>query len=213
MKTKEKLNSMEVDNAIVNAIQNGTQSEKDLAFSKLFKKYKVGVLFNLNKALSFDEETSKDLMMDVFTKVHSSFHSYNVNEGALSTWIYRITKNTLIDFKRKQKYEVLRIDTLSGNKNEESEGRVTQFQIEDTSINNSAIDIMIRDERAVALKKALRAIKKENVRTAITLFYFFGLSYAEICVQMNEVESNVKAYIFRGKKELKAVLDSNGFNF
>jgi len=213
MKVKEKVSSVELDKEIANAIQNGTQLEKDLAFSKLFKKYKNGILFNLNKALFFDEETSKDLMMDVFTKIHSSFHSYNPDEGALSTWIYRITKNTLIDHKRRAKYEVLRIDNLSGNNNEESEGRITQFQIEDTSINNSAIDIMIREERAVALKKALRSIKKENVRTAITLFYFFGLSYAEICVQMNEVESNIKAYIFRGKKELKAVLDNNGFNF
>lgn len=213
MKTKEKLNSVEVDREIANAIQNGTKSEKDLAFSKLFKKYKTTVLFNLNKALFFDEETAKDLMMDVFAKVYSSFDSYKIDEGALSTWIYRVTKNTLIDFKRRQKYEVLRMDNLSGNKNEESEGRVTQFQIEDTSINNSAIDIMIKDERALALKKALRSIKREKVRTAITLFYFFGLSYAEICMQMNETESTIKIYIFRGKKELKAVLDNDGFNF
>ena len=213
MKVKEKVDSVELDNEIVNAIQNGTQAEKDLAFSKLFKKYKNGIFFNLNKALFFDEETAKDLMMDVFIKIHSSFNSYKPNEGALSTWIYKITKNTLIDYKRREKYEVFRIDNLAVKNSDDNESQNAVFQIEDKSINNNAIDLIIKEERASSIKEAIRSIKKEKVRTAITLFYFFGFSYAEICVKMNEPESNVKAFIFRGKKELKVVLDKKGFNF
>lgn len=211
--TKQKLTSSELDNKIVSMIQNGTASEKEEGFTLLFNKYKNPILIGLNKSLNFDTETANDLMMDVFTKIHLKFDSYSEKEGALSTWIYNISKNTLIDHRRKDKYNVFSLDSLSNKTSNDDDEKSISFQLEDKSDSNDSFDLLVRDERASALIIALNKIKRDEVRKAVVLYFFEEKSYKEISLELNTSESQVKSFLHRGKKELKDLLGQDGFSF
>lgn len=213
MKTaKQKSTSTELDNKIVAMIQNGSASEKEEGFTLLFNKYKNSILFGLNKSLNFDSETANDLMMDVFTKIHLKFDSYSTQEGALSTWIFNITKNTLIDHKRKEKYSVLSLDSLSNKTSNDNDEIVNNFQVEDKSDSNDSFDLLVRDERATALIIALNKIKRDEVRKALILSFFEEKTYKEIALELGVAEHQVKVFLHRGKKELKDLLEDRGFS-
>lgn len=213
MKTaKQKATSTELDNKIVAMIQNGSASEKEEGFTLLFNKYKNSILFGLNKSLNFDAETANDLMMDVFTKIHLKFDSYSTQEGALSTWVFNIAKNTLIDHKRKEKYNILSLDNLLHVKTNVSDENEKFFQLKDESNSNDSFDLLVRDERATALIIALNKIKRDEVRKALVLSFFEEKTYKEIALELGIAEHQVKVFLHRGKKELKDLLEDDGFN-
>lgn len=211
--TSQKLTSAELDNKIVAMIQNGSASEKEEGFALLFNKYKNSILIGLNKSLNFDSETANDLMMDVFTKIHLKFDSYSEKEGALSTWIFNISKNTLIDHKRKDKYNVLSLDSLSSKTSKDDDENTSTFQLEDKSESNNGFSVLVRDERASALIIALNKIKRDEVRNALVLCFFEEKSYKEIALELGVAEHQVKVFLHRGKKELKELLGDDGFSF
>lgn len=207
---KEKLTSAELDSKIVSMIQNGSASEKEEGFALLFNKYKSQIFFNLSKSLRFDSETASDLMMDVFTKIHLKFDTYKKEEFALSTWVFTITKNTLIDHVKKEKYnkDVLSLDSFVKDSSDDDNSKRTH-DVEDKSISNDSLSLLIRDERAKSLVVALNNIKRDEVRKALVLFYFEEKNYKEISLELNITESKVKIFLFRGKAELKSILGEN----
>lgn len=199
--TKEKLTSAELDNKIVSMIQNGSASEREEGFALLFNKYKNSILFKLNKSLNFDSETANDLMMEVFTKIHLKLSLYSSAEAALSTWIFTITKNTLIDHIKKEKnHAASSLDSFVGD----------VYLIDET---NNSLNLMVRDERANSLAVALNKIKRDDVRNTLLLYYFEEKSYKEISLDLGIAEHQVKVFLHRGKKELKVLLEEDDFNF
>lgn len=212
---KEKLTSAELDRKIVSMIQNGSSFEKEAGFTLLFNKYKSHIFFKLNKSLRFDSDTANDLMMDVFTKIHLKFDTYKKEEFALSTWVFTITKNTLIDHIKKEKYnsEVLRLDSLVSKESLGEDQTRKTFEIEDKSETNNSLNSLVRDERASALIIALNKIKRDEVRKALVLYYFEEKTYKEISLELEIAESQVKGFLHRGKKELKELLEDEDFNF
>jgi RNA polymerase sigma-70 factor (ECF subfamily) len=212
-KTKEKLTSAEFDNKVVSMIRNGSSAEKEEGFSLLFNKYKKGILFKLSSSLKFDMETANDLLMDVFTKVYLKIDLYSQEEGALSTWIYTITKNTLLDHFSKEKYnsQVLSLDSFILKDSDDSLnfGSKKTGDIEDDSIKNNSLDLMVRDERAKALVVALNKIKRDEVRKVLILFYFEEKNYKEISSELNITKSQIKIFLYRGKAELRNILGAD----
>lgn len=199
--TKEKLTSAELDNKIVAMIQNGSAAEKEEGFALLFNKYKNLILFKLNKSLNFDTETANDLMMEVFTKIHLKLDLYSSKEAALSTWIFTITKNTLIDHVKKEKNNgALSLDSFVGD----------VYLFDET---NNSLNALVREERANALTTALNKIKRDDVRKALVLCYFEEKSYKEISLELGIAEHQVKVFLHRGKKELKVLLEDEDFSF
>lgn len=57
----------------------------------------------LSHDFHFSEQDAEDVALDAMVKVHKSVTQFNPRGGAkLSTWIFRVTKNTAIDFTRSQ---------------------------------------------------------------------------------------------------------------
>ena len=209
---KEKETSAELSNQILSMIKLGSKAEKEAGFELLFKKFKPRVFNFFNKALFSDGETSKDLMIEVFMKVHINIDSYSAEKAALSTWIYKISKNVLIDhFRSRANNETLSIDSLFDNaKNNDSDANVPPFQIADNNANDSS-ELLIREERVLELLNALNKLKREDYRKALTLFYFEEKSYKEISDEMNISNSSLKVLLHRAKISLRVILDRQGF--
>ena len=213
--TQQKLTSIEVDNKIVAMIQSGSAAEKEEGFALLFNKYKASISLKLSKSLKFDSETANDLMMEVFTKIHLKLDLYSSKEGALSTWIYTITKNTLIDHVKKDKNnnDTLSLDSFVTKDSSGDNETNKTFEVEDKSDLGNGFNLLNRDERSTALVIALNKIKRDEVRNTLVLYYFEEKSYKEISLELEIAEHQVKVFLHRGKKELKSLLEDEGFIF
>lgn len=55
-----------------------------------------------------DTEIAKDILQEVFIKIHKNKNSLKENEK-ISSWVYQITRNTIIDYYRKKKNNKLQI--------------------------------------------------------------------------------------------------------
>ena len=213
--TQQKSTSIEVDNKIVAMIQRGSAAEKEEGFALLFNKYKASISIKLSRSLNFDSETANDLMMEVFTKIHLKLDLYSSKEGALSTWIYTITKNTLIDHIKKDKNnnDTLSLDSFVTKDSSGDNETNKTFEVEDKSDLGNGFNLLNRDERSTALVIALNKIKRDEVRNTLVLYYFEDKSYKEISLELEIAEHQVKVFLHRGKKELKSLLEEDGFIF
>lgn len=68
-------------------------------------------LFNfINKRVN-DTNVSKDILQDVFIKIHLKLKTLSDNDK-LASWVYQITRNSILDHFRKQKTKVPLTDNL-----------------------------------------------------------------------------------------------------
>ena len=68
-------------------------------------------LFNfINKRVN-DKEASNDILQDVFIKIHLKLNTLS-DKDKLASWIYQITRNSILDYFRKQKNKVPLSDNL-----------------------------------------------------------------------------------------------------
>lgn len=68
-------------------------------------------LFNfINKRVN-DKDASNDILQDVFIKIHLKLKTLS-NQDKLASWVYQITRNSILDYFRKQKNKVPLSDNL-----------------------------------------------------------------------------------------------------
>jgi RNA polymerase sigma factor (sigma-70 family) len=199
---KVEVSAIDQDKALALIIKSGSESEKQAAFAKLFAKFKPGVLQKMAIGVRFNTEVAKDLMMDIFTKIHLNFESYNPNEAALSTWIYTIANNRLIDYKRAERYEVLSIEELNVKGGEDKDDASFSFQIADKSNMGNGFNEIVKQERAEMIINAVNSIKNKTVREVIKLRYLEDLDYDKIVELTGLPKGSIKAYVNRGRAEI-----------
>ncbi len=128
-------------------------------------------------------DVSRDVVQDTFEKVWLKRDS--INNEKIKSYLFTTAYNRLIDVVRKEKYQedVDRIDYYK------SESPIKNMDLQ--TILHNALDQL-----------------PEIQRTVILLRDYEGYDYAEIGEITNLSESQVKVYIFRGRKKLKQILVS-----
>jgi RNA polymerase sigma-70 factor (ECF subfamily) len=58
-----------------------------------------------------DKQASKDIYQEVFLKVQTKIHQLK-HTSKLTSWVYQITRNSIIDYFRKVKHKDISIDNL-----------------------------------------------------------------------------------------------------
>lgn len=114
---------------------------------------------------------AEDLAEDVFLKVYSKLDTFDETKASISTWIYRIAQNTLIDYFRTRKVYSEVPEDIS----EESE-------IDDELLNNETMD---------ALADALSELPQRD-RDLIILHYYHNLTLKEAAARLGMSYSNAK---------------------
>ena len=106
----------------------------------------------------------EDLTSDVFVKVYEKLETFDGEKASVSTWVYTITRNTVIDFYRTNKtYEELPETLVSGDSVDEN---------------------VIREESLSELCDALESLD-ERSRDLIIFRYYKGLTLKEIAKKMS----------------------------
>lgn len=208
-KEARKAEQVAKDKACVIAMQTGTKQEAQKAFNQLYKRYKDPIFFEVMRFVKLNKEVSDDLVQEVFVKVFEKIHTYDFSV-VFSTWLYNVSKNHTIDYVRKNKYEVLSIETLRSDFGGDEESSISEisFQLEDRSAD--ILNGVVREQRAKMVLDALNnGVKSEEAKQIVSLIFLEGLPYEKVAEQVNMPLGTIKALMFRAKGEMKEYIDKN----
>ncbi len=151
------------------------------AFEKLYnmfspKVYRIAFMYAGNR------EEADEITSDVFVKIWRSASRFKW-DSSLSTWIYRITVNTAIDYKKKKRLNLEELKEASfTHKNEERD---------------FLKDALVQD--------ALMKLPPKQ-RIAIILTQIEGYSYKETSQIMSKSVKAIESLVQRGKSNLRKLL-------
>ena len=181
------------DLALVRRVKKGEYA----AFDLLVLKYQSRAIAIATKYVK-DLHLAEDIAQESFFKAYKSINTFR-EESAFYTWLYRITANTAINYlsSKKRKSELLESD-LSNREGE-------AMDIFNIPGGESPEDILnanfLREEILINLGKL-----PEEIRTAVTLREFEGLSYEEIANIIDCPLGTVRSRIFRGRELLQETI-------
>ena len=167
----------------------------DKSFEALVRKYEKLVSTCVYSVVGNAEDVL-DVSQEVFLKVYKSLNSFK-GDSEFSTWLYRIAKNTALDFVRKRKANTVSIDS-SG---EESEG----FDIPDDNISASPEKKALQNEGVQKLYDAMEQLSEEH-REIIILRDLNDYSYEEIAERLGLEAGTVKSRLHRARDTLRKIL-------
>jgi RNA polymerase sigma factor (sigma-70 family) len=144
--------------------------------------------FIYNTALSYLQNTqdAEEVVQDVFITVFRKISNFK-KDSKLSTWIYRITVNTALNFMKKRKRNHLL-----------SLGLMTK---EPTDFNHPGVQLEHKEE-GKALFRQIDALA-ENQKTAFILVYIEQLPQQEVATIMETSVKAVESLLQRAKVKLR----------
>ncbi len=142
-------------------------------------------VFSYIKSKVNKREDAEDICADVFLKVQKKLSDYDSEKAGVSTWIYTIARNSVIDFYRSNHITEELPDELS----------------EEIASDDETDASLLRRETLEELADALLKLSDEE-KDVIVLHYYQGLSLTEIQQRMGLSYGQVK---LRHNSALKAM--------
>ena len=171
--------------------------QNQAAFIVLYTRYNAGVKNHISRYVSQKEDV-EDICLESFQKAFSQIDSYNP-EYKMSTWLYRIARNTAFDHLSKHDREKNNMPTTSINEDfaELKELPATMHNPEEDIINQQEYDKWLNNIEK--LKDDYRMVAKMN------LIDNFG--YKEIADAHEMPVNTVKTKIRRAKAQLLKMME------
>ena len=192
------LSEREIDQALIERVQAGDKQ----AFDLLVKKYQQRILALVSRMLN-DSHEVQDVAQEAFVKAYRALPRFR-GDSAFYTWLYRIAINTA----KNHLVAKGRRPPESGVEVEDAEYMEGGNKLRDI---NSPERFLLRDELQATVHDALDKLP-EDLRSAISLREFEGLSYEEIAEVMDCPVGTVRSRIFRARaaidKQIKPLLES-----
>lgn len=133
-----------------------------------------------------NECDAEDILQDIFVKIYKNIDKVD-EQTKLKSWIYKITKNTIIDYYRKKKdipVDIKKLDKgLEGDNNSEN----------------------MNEEISKCLEKMIFELP-EKYQEVIELYDMKGMKHKEISEKLNVTISGSKMKVQRSKAKLKEIL-------
>jgi len=90
-----------LDKHIIRAVLDGNHNE----FNQLINKY-YNELFVFIYNQTNNVETTKDVLQEIFMRLFEKLHTYNPDKASFRTWMYRVSSNYVLNYLRKEKFEL-----------------------------------------------------------------------------------------------------------
>ncbi|MGZ9587321.1 RNA polymerase sigma factor [Paenibacillus marinisediminis] len=183
------ISSRKTDQSLVIEFQQGNED----AFHELVERHRHFVLTCICRSVT-DKYLAEDIAQDVWLKVYRSLHTYR-GEAKFTTWLYRLTRNQLIDSIRKWKPN-LQVDLSNRD--------VTDFMPE-TSVSHWCDlpeECAIQHEQCQQVQDTLNQLPLKY-RSIMVLYHMRERSYAEIAEQMAMPVRTVETRLYRAKSLFK----------
>ena len=127
---------------------------------------------------------AEDLCSEVFDKIYDKLDTFNSKKASLSTWVFTIARNTLIDYYRTRKVNVEIPDNLVYEQDDDD-----TFSEED--LNSLALALEKLDKRS---KRIVVSYYYEN-KTLKKIAEDLGISYAYVKILHKKALLDLRKYI------------------
>ena len=161
-----------------------------LAFVRHFGERAYSLAFRMTG----NTEDAEDVRQEAFLRMHRSLGSFD-GRSSLSTWIYRVTLNTCLDYLRKRQTMDRRAlaEVASG----------TRRMSTDYAVSPDHQDV------AAAVVRALDQLPTSR-REALVMRHYLGLTFPEIGRIVGEPVTTIKSRVLRGLQQVRDILDHRG---
>lgn len=183
------------DQRLVARVQKGDRR----AFDALVLKYQARISALVARFVR-DQDEVMDVTQEAFVKAYRAIESFR-GDAQFYTWLYRIAANTAKNYLVSKSRRPPDTDLWVGE-GEPGDGSVELESIEEPE------GLHARDELLQALDDGLAALP-EDLRTALMLREFDGLSYEEIADVMECPVGTVRSRIFRARDALEKIIEAN----
>lgn len=181
-------NSEPTDQQLVLRVQKGDKR----AFDLLVLKYQYKLQAIVGRFIRDTDEVA-DVTQEAFIKAYKALPKFR-GDSQFYTWLYRIAINTAKNYLVSRSRRPVNTDIDV----EDAE----QFANNDKLIDQASPESsMMTDELAAIIKNSLNALP-EDLRTALTLREFEGMSYEDIAAVMGCPVGTVRSRIFRAREFL-----------
>jgi len=183
----------ELDAETIRRVQAGDGDAYRLLVQKYQQKV-YGVVYGMVQ----NPEDAREITQDAFIKAFKSLDRFRF-DASFYTWLYRITVNLTIDFRRRMAKR--RADQFDETRMQKDEaGEAAHHHVE-----ASPSKRLERKRLADQIQQAIDQLPPDQ-RTAIMLREVEGLSYKEIALSMECAEGTVMSRLFYGRKKLQEIL-------
>ncbi len=162
---------------------------EESAFEEILETYREGLTFFINRYVC-NETEAEDIAIDVFTYILLHKHRYNF-KTSFKTYLYMLGRSRALDYLRKQKRLV-----FTGLENAGAEATPPEERV-------------FRSEREKLVREAVEKLPHE-MREAVELVYFEGLSYEETARIMKKTKKQIDNALYRAKEKLRAIIGKDG---
>lgn len=131
----------------------------------------------------------EDIAQTVFLKIYTKMDSFDAEKSSLSTWIYNITRNTLIDHQR----------SMSTRNHEEIPATLADDSPD-------MLDNLIMEQEQERLADALEKLTKEE-RDLIILYYYNEYTLLKVAELMKRPYGQIKRLHMKALKKLRLCLE------
>lgn len=166
------------------------------AFGVLVERYQRRVV-SVAQAVVHNQEDALELAQEAFVRAYENLAQFE-SRSSFSTWLYRITANLAIDFRRREGRQTV----LRGEDAENEIGRLP-------SESGDSFKETARRELHQRLRDALNQLTPEH-RTVILLREVEGLSYDEISDILHCPRGTVMSRLHYARNHLRTILKDAG---
>ncbi|MGB0449894.1 MAG: RNA polymerase sigma factor RpoE [Porticoccaceae bacterium] len=176
------------DQQLVVRVQKGDKR----AFDLLVLKYQYKVHSIVARFIR-DSDEVKDVVQEAFIKAYRALPRFR-GDSQFYTWLYRIAVNTAKNYlvARSRRPPSSDVDL------DDAEYYSGSEQLKDTGTPENQL---FRDQLEEVIKQAIIELP-EDLRTAVTLREYEGLSYEDIASVMNCPVGTIRSRIFRGRESI-----------
>lgn len=170
-----------------------------LNFESVYNEYNKRIQNYINTKVK-NSDAAQELCADVFIKVNDNLVYYMGEIAGLSTWIYSIAKNTIIDYYRVDKSS--HYTNVSNFADAETGKETFQFVASESYETESVLDCADKSEK---IAKAFENLKPNYKKIAL-LYFIEDKQYNEIAEVCNIPLGTVKGMISRCREMLQREL-------
>ncbi|MCA9385285.1 sigma-70 family RNA polymerase sigma factor [Candidatus Dojkabacteria bacterium] len=167
-------------------------SKKD--FEVIYTTYHERI-FNFVNSRVTKREDAEDLTALVFERVLKKLEDFQWQGVTITSWIYRIARNAIIDFYRKN----------SDRKKDSSVEQIGEFL---ESPDEKIEEVLIENEEEIALFNSIRELEEED-QFLVYYKFFEELSNKEIADITGLSETNVGTKLHRLRQRLRGYFEGN----
>jgi len=160
------------------------------AFRGIVQRYK-GLVFRLSLSYLNDPEEAEDACQEIFFKAFRSLRAFSLERRFLP-WLYAVAGNYL---------------RTRFNRARRRDGKIVHAEMESLPAGKDSDppDLFLREESRRKIETAVASLPS-NVRDAVHLYYFEGMSVEQVSLALGVGRENVKSRLLRARKKLKASL-------